>query len=70
MNTNTYYGECDRCGSSDLEPAMFTEEETKVESGIMHYTGRKRSSCSHLVCLNCGRNICVDGDFLAGPWHK
>lgn len=62
----SYYGNCE-CGRS-LRPMWFTEEETKVESGRMYYTGRERKAVSSLSCDHCLKNYPVDDSF-DGEWY-
>ena len=69
MSTNKVdYGYCDDC-RVPLEPVFFIEEETKIEHGVMFKTGRKRRAVSHLTCLSCLKNFCVDDSFDS-IWFK
>jgi predicted nucleic-acid-binding Zn-ribbon protein len=61
------YGECPRCGS-ELHPIWFTEDEYKTTGEWQYKTGRKRTSCSHLECPDCGQKECVD-DTFDGNWR-
>lgn len=62
------FGTCSHCGS-ELEPVWFTEEEFKIEHGMMYKTGRKRRNIDVLVCPVCLKNHAVD-DTFAGPWRN
>jgi hypothetical protein len=57
------YGDCPYCGGK-LSAVWFEEEEMK--NG--YYTGRVRRAVSHLCCIDCLRNVCVDDSF-DGKWH-
>ena len=61
------YGSCSRC-DTPLVPIWFTEEETEITNGSMYNTGRKRKACSHLTCISCFKNECVD-DTFDGNWY-
>lgn len=61
--------ECENCGGN-VYPVFFEEEEYKTEYGHMYKTGRVRRACSHLECDTCGKRYIVDGDYLAGEWHR
>lgn len=61
------YGNCSKC-SAPLEPVWFTEEEYKVENGIMYKTGRKRRAVDYLECPYCLHIETVDDSF-DGPWR-
>lgn len=67
MENQYKYGTCE-CGG-ELAPVWFEEEEHVVRDGNMYRTGRKRTACSHLVCIECFKNYCVDGTF-DGPWRE
>lgn len=57
------------CGNEgEFEKVWFEEPEYKTSGGIQVRTGRYRKACSHLVCLECGKNHCVDDSF-DGPWY-
>lgn len=62
------YGTCKYC-KEELVPIYFTEEETRVEHGVMIKTGRKRRAVDCLICPKCLKEYCVDDSFDGG-WHK
>jgi hypothetical protein len=64
---SSIYGQCSRC-DMNLEPVWYTEREEELVGGVWIKTGRKRKSCSHLLCPCCGNTECVDDSF-DGPWY-
>ena len=57
------------CGNSTrFEKVWFEETEYKTVNGFRSRTGRYRKAVSHLVCQDCGKNICVDESF-DGDWY-
>lgn len=61
------YGKCVSCGAG-LEPVWFIEEETKIVSGVLIKTGRKRKACDCLACPVCLHEEAVD-DTFDEPWR-
>ncbi len=61
------FGECS-CGGA-LAPEYFIEHETVMQCGVQVETGRTRRAVSHLTCVNCLKNYCVD-DSCDQPWHN
>ena len=57
--------ECD-CNELYWDMVKFEEPEYDIHN---RKTGRYRRAVSHIVCTNCGRNICVDDSF-DGPWYR
>jgi len=53
------------CEHPSLVPVWYEEEEYGKD---MIPTGRVRRPVSHLVCIWCSAKVCVDGDYMAGPW--
>jgi len=56
---------CD-CHELSCEEVWFEEPEYDKHN---RKTGRYRKAVSHIVCTNCGKNICVDDSFDS-PWYR
>lgn len=55
------------CCEKHTEPVYYTEKEYHPFTHTK--TGRVRTAVSHLVCIICGKEVTVDGEYLAGSWR-